>query len=638
MFWKFKDQTDGRSPRLQVVAVVAVAVVAALAMAMQTPAEFAMAGGGPQRTGYVDALGPLIEPEIVWEHGLGIIGESNTQPVLDAAGNLYVTAAPNRQADWPETTQPPRGIVVSLTPDGVERWRYTWHWSADDPAHRGTWSQLSGPVITRDGRVVMGQRHGALRCWNKDTGALLWERDLSPDSAPITSTPVVDRDGFVYLHYKDRPTVHKVDPAGNDVWVHRFVDGAIGHTSSPALSGDERTLYIGRSLDEVSYLYAIYTVSGTFRWAWSPETASDHSFAWGLPVVGAEGTVYIQDESCASLYAVRDLGRIHAGSWTYKREGSDAPRLMALDDTAIFSSYNADGHPVVFAINLDGTERWSRALGEGRDIGGFVLARNGLYFGLNGTGKVVALDPRSGETLWVKQVGAEDASFSEGLTLSSEGVLYAAVSATPVHPDEPSIVALGERAARNQGFANRWLLCGPFDNTGMEGHDRIYEPEKELDFTAIYFGKNDLPAKWRPNTTADEMAYVRLADEYPATDWASAYALCWVRNDGPPIDVDFRAGSNDALKIFLNDDVIWEHKTERPASADDDVIPVTLPSGVSTIMLKVSQAEGDWGFFFRITERGGRTYPAGLTLSDGPMLSQTSLGSTPPSPQAAPEG
>ena len=631
MFRKFANRMAGRGLLVPLLAAAAVAVAA------QARAEFAMAGGDPQRTGYVAVRGPAIEPEVVWEHGLGIIGESNTQPVLDAAGNLYVTAAPARQATWTDTTQPPRGVLVSLTPDGVERWRYTWTWNADDPAHRGTWSQLSGPVITPDGRVVMGQRHGHLRCWNKDTGALLWERDLTPDSAPITSTPVVDRNGFVYVHCKDIPTVHKVDAAGNDVWVHRFVDGAIGHTSSPALSGDEKTLYIGRSLDEVSYLYAIDTEAGTFRWAWSPEVAKDHSFAWGLPVVGSDGTVYIQDESCAHLYAVRDLGRTHARSWSYEREGGDAPRLMALDDTAIFSSYN-DGRPVVFAVDLDGTERWSHALGEGRDIGGFVLAPNALYFGLNGTGKVFALDPRNGETLWAKQVGAADASFSEGLTLSNDGVLYAAVSATPVHPDEPSIVALGERAARKQGFANRWLLCGPFANPDMEGHDRIYEPELELDFTAIYFGKNDLPAVWRPNTTPDEMAYVRLSDEYPATDWASAYAVCWVRNDGPPIDIDFRAGSDDALKVILNDDEIWDHKIERPASADNDIIPVTLPSGVSTIMLKVSQAEGDWGFFFRITERGNSNVPAGLTVSDTPVFNQTTSGSAPPSPPASPEG
>lgn len=182
--------------------------------------------------------------------------------------------------------------------------------------------------------------------------------------------------------------------------------------------------------------------------------------------------------------------------------------------------------------------------------------------------------------------------------------------------------ALSDRFAREQGFVNQWLLCGPFDNLGMSGHDRIYPPERELDLTATYAGLNDRPVQWRPSTLPDNSAYMRLADEYDVTDWVCAYAVCWVRNDGPPRAVEFRVGSNDSVKVFLNGDILWDNKVERVASVDEDVIPVTLPTGISNIMVKIGQAGYDWGFFFRIVEPGGSTRPAGLEISDTPPVTR----------------
>jgi len=581
-----------------------------------------MAGGNAQRTGFVVAPGPRSEPVIKWEQPLGIIGESNTQPVLDRDGNLYVTAAPINRNRWTETAMVPEGAVVSLAPDGSERWRYTWTWDPNDPDFGGTWSQLSGPVITPDGRVVVGHRRGMFRCWNKDTGELLWERDLSPDNAPITSTPAVDKAGFVYVHCRDIPTVHKVDAQGRDVWVHRFVDGELGHTSSPTLSFDGATLYIGRVAGEVSYLYAIHTEDGTFKWAWSPEVSGDHSFAWSVPVADRHGIVYIQDEAYAHLYAVRDVGNRHALEWVYKKNGRDAPRLMAMDDTAIYSNFGTSP-PTVFAINLDGTERWTRPLEESGEIGGMLVSPDALYFGLSGTGRVYALDPRNGDILWVKQVGRVEAGISEGITLSPKGVLYVPVSTSTSHDDVPSIVALAARSAKAEGFLNRWLVCGPFNNEGVKGIGEIHDPERELDFSAVYSGKNDLPASWRPNNAPVDSAFVWLSEEYKNVSDACAYALAWVRNDGPPKLLDFRLGSSGPLKLFLNDDVIWEQDATRVAAVDNDIVPVTLRPGISTIMLKVGQFGTNWGFFFRITEPGSKAIPEGITASDIPM-SQTS--------------
>ena len=180
---------------------------------------------------------------------------------------------------------------------------------------------------------------------------------------------------------------------------------------------------------------------------------------------------------------------------------------------------------------------------------------------------------------------------------------------------EKTGVGFADRFAREQGFVNRWLLCGPFDNTEKEGHDRAYPPEKAIDLSATYPGKDGVAAKWKPNHAPEWTGYVDLLPEFDKTDWVCAYALCWVTVEDGPCDVMFRAGSNDSLKIFLNGNEIWDNKISRPAEADEDLVPVTLPQGASTVLLKIGQTARDWGLYFRITGPDSDALPQGVRIS-----------------------
>jgi hypothetical protein len=177
---------------------------------------------------------------------------------------------------------------------------------------------------------------------------------------------------------------------------------------------------------------------------------------------------------------------------------------------------------------------------------------------------------------------------------------------------------VAERHAREQGFINQWMLCGPFDNLGMEGHDRVYSPEEKTNAKATYIGKDGQSLSWQPNHTPEWQGYVNLLNEFSETDWVCAYALCWVTLDKGPRDVMFRLGSNDSIKAFVNGQPVWSNKTERVAFADQDAVPLTLPQGTSPVLLKIGQSGHNWGFFFRITERDSLDIPAGLHTSPQP--------------------
>jgi len=49
---------------------------------------------------------------------------------------------------------------------------------------------------------------------------------------------------------------------------------------------------------------------------------------------------------------------------------------------------------------------------------------------------------KNGNILWAKQAGKKNGSFSEGLSLSKDGVIYTGVDGTKKYPDYACIVAL----------------------------------------------------------------------------------------------------------------------------------------------------------------------------------------------------
>ena len=76
-----------------------------------------------------------------------------------------------------------------------------------------------------------------------------------------------------------------------------------------------------------------------------------------------------------------------------------------------------------------------------------------------------------------------------------------------------------------------------------------------------------------------------------------------------------RMSSNNSVNIFLNGAHTWSNKVERVAATDDNLVPVTLPPGTSTILIKTGQTGLHWCFYSRITERNSLAIPKTLRIS-----------------------
>jgi hypothetical protein len=167
---------------------------------------------------------------------------------------------------------------------------------------------------------------------------------------------------------------------------------------------------------------------------------------------------------------------------------------------------------------------------------------------------------------------------------------------------------LGEIASNQYkddlGLVANWKVIGPFDNTGNQGHERIFPPENELVFDKNYPGLNGDSVSWQSLENPPWLGKIDFVHFYKESGYACAYAAAFVHSPKKQ-KVQIRLGSNDSVKMWLNKKLMWDNKIGRGVALDDDIVEVTLPKGESAILLKICNQGSNWGFCFRITDENG---------------------------------
>ena len=166
-------------------------------------------------------------------------------------------------------------------------------------------------------------------------------------------------------------------------------------------------------------------------------------------------------------------------------------------------------------------------------------------------------------------------------------------------------------------FVRNFSIIGPFSNERWQGHNRAYPPEHARDLNATYDGIAG-PVRWQQVTVPDGQAYLDFTQIFKPKDWTVAYALCCVHSRTRR-NAQIRLGTNDAMKLWFNGRLVaeWQHPNGRWAVVDDEVVPVTLPAGWSTILVKVPQTTGNWGMYLRISRPDGAPLK-GINISAKP--------------------
>jgi len=74
-------------------------------------------------------------------------------------------------------------------------------------------------------------------------------------------------------------------------------------------------------------------------------------------------------------------------------------------------------------------------------------------------------------------------------------------------------------------------------------------------------------------------------------------------------------GSDDGIKIWLNQELVHSIDAERLVKADEDRIEVNLKEGWNAVLVKVSQHSGDWGACLRLSGPGGAAKLKGIRVA-----------------------
>jgi CubicO group peptidase (beta-lactamase class C family) len=163
-------------------------------------------------------------------------------------------------------------------------------------------------------------------------------------------------------------------------------------------------------------------------------------------------------------------------------------------------------------------------------------------------------------------------------------------------------------------FMTRWAVLGPIPVFDGEARPGDQEAQREA-FATDYVSPDVAPElgmdldiggetyMWRLVESDTDIVDLSLAHGSPDApiEWVTSYAAAEIN-----VDVETPAllgvGSDDAVKVWLNGELVHENWAARPASVDDDVVPVTFRAGQNNLLLKVQNGILDWSFACRVLD------------------------------------
>lgn len=306
-----------------------------------------------------------------------------TSPIIDKNNTIYV-------ASW--------NHLFAIYPNGTEKW----HWDYNE-------LEASSPALADDGTVYIGSNDGKLFAINPN-GTTKW---VFQGNDGIKCAPTIDNDGIIYFStFAENGKFYAVNPNGTEKW---YYDADFYCQKSPAIA-DDGTIYFNSHV----YLYAFYT-NGTLKWKLK---LGDPNFTFlGGPSVGDDGIIYIPCDP-SYLYAVNPNGTIkwrsytEWGSWAapsigldgtiyigYKHmfafypngtlkwvfipdgdewHSIDSTTYAISSDGTIYIGTRKDGQNCyIFALNLNGTEKWRQWISNERVLSAPAIAEDGtVYIGV----------------------------------------------------------------------------------------------------------------------------------------------------------------------------------------------------------------------------------------------------------------
>ena len=185
---------------------------------------------------------------------------------------------------------------------------------------------------------------------------------------------------------------------------------------------------------------------------------------------------------------------------------------------------------------------------------------------------------------------------------------------------------LGEKVdlAGHFGFVRAWHLAAPFDNTNAAHFQEQHAPEQGVDLKAVYKGKNGAEVRWHGFTTDDPYGVLDLNLLFQ--DWKEVTGYAFAVIEFPEAKkIQVRAGSNNALKVFVNGKEVLVHEEYHHGMRVDQFTgTATAKAGRNELLVKICQNEKkqtwekDWKLQVRLCDSAG----AAVAFTQKPVKSE----------------
>ena len=171
-------------------------------------------------------------------------------------------------------------------------------------------------------------------------------------------------------------------------------------------------------------------------------------------------------------------------------------------------------------------------------------------------------------------------------------------------------------ARQNFAEIRLWQVLGPFPNADGAGFETVYPPEKGIDLSqpvTLPDGRTRVAWKLAANNPA---GFVDLLKTFQPNNQVCAYAAIYVRSPTARKAL-LSAGSDDGIKAWINGQLAVSHNLTRGAAPGQEEASVTLRAGWNEVLLKITQGDGGWGFYFDLLAPDGQPIP-GLVYGPKP--------------------
>ncbi len=150
-----------------------------------------------------------------------------------------------------------------------------------------------------------------------------------------------------------------------------------------------------------------------------------------------------------------------------------------------------------------------------------------------------------------------------------------------------------------------WQIAGPFFYKKEHGLEVFHTIEKRFSADALYVNSKGKRIRWQ-KTAAPADGVIDFIKLYGATEKANAYAYTefTALTSG---EVLFLLGSDDGVAMWLNGKEVHRNDAHRGVASGSDIVIAPVQKGVNTLLLKIENGGGGWGFLAEVVEVMGNT-------------------------------